>query len=691
MQYVAELVGFDADARVLAGAVLRSAGFTLPEAKPGVQAVLRPQHALSLLLIDVSTLAGQRAAATHQFGQDHPVPYVMLCGVPHRGSGVEDALKTDADDILLEGWTEENLRLRVAIAWRQLARQPAPDPPKPVKRGDAMASVRSAYAAELGVDGEWTQPASILVADRDKDVRAMFRHVLEKQGLVVLEAWTGQEAVLCAVRTNPSVILVACDLPVMNGIDATRYLRTDPVCHDTPIVILSASTDRSDIKAGLKAGADDYVSKPIMPDEFLLRVQSWIRLHQRRAALLDSHEMRGEQTRALVCLLDFSSAIVSAGTVDEVLSRTLAVTAEVTCCHRVSLLLPDEHTGRLVIRDSIGLDPDYVASMSCAAGDMTIGRVYSQGRTVVANEQIDSVQLAEDGEREMLTGVPWLVAPLTASHRAVGVLTVSGRWGAAPFTPAELGYIALITNNAGAAISEIETSRTRDEARNSIVLALAKLAEHRDNETGRHVERVTRFAKILAESLRFDPDTGEALDELYVRDLERAVALHDIGKVAIPDHILRKPGKFTREEFQAIKRHTIVGAETIRSVRQRVRGVRFLEMAEEIAGGHHEWFDGSGYPAGLAGKDIPLAARIAALADVYDALTNKRVYKEPYSHDKSRDMIVRARGRHFDPDVVEAFLREEEAFRSLAIELADTTVEEGDTSISVDLVVGQSV
>ena len=706
MQHVALAVGFDSASERVLDTVLTSAGFGV-RFLPGGRGGLPPD-----LLCATVTLVNVDATTEVGAGWESPASHVILCGVADDPIAIQQALDAGADDVLLEGWSQRDLVARVVVAarrtmqadttdWCQQQLEIGPDYPTtqgaatnlavpstgPMTSSDVHRAVRTAHTSEPCAYSVGTK---VLIADPDRDVRLLFRHTLECEGFAVIESTSGDEAIRQAVQHEPAVIMLAADLPVMDGIEATRYLKTDPVCHDIPIVILSAASDRSDVRAGLKAGADGYISKPILPDEFLLRVQSMVKLHSRRSVLLDSHEMRGEQTRALVCMLDFSSAIVSATTVEEVLERTLAVTAELTCCKRVALLLPDADKSALWVRASIGLAPDYVSATRIRPREMTIGRVFLQACTVVANDESDSVRLADEGERPMLHGVPWLAAPLTAPDHVVGVLAVSERWGKEPFTLAELGYIALISNNAGAAISEIDSSRTRDEARNSIVLALAKLAEHRDNETGRHVERVTRFAQVLAESLRFDPVTGGVIDDAYVRDLERAVALHDIGKVAIPDHILRKPGKFTREEFHAIKRHTIVGEETIRSVRQRVPGVRFLEMAEEIAGGHHEWYDGTGYPRGLSGAAIPLSARIAALADVYDALTTKRVYKDPFTHDKSRDMIMRASGTHFDPSVVAAFLKKEADIRRLAEELADDTTRGADPAVSIDLMVGQT-
>ena len=141
-----------------------------------------------------------------------------------------------------------------------------------------------------------------------------------------------------------------------------------------------------------------------------------------------------------------------------------------------------------------------------------------------------------------------------------------------------------------------------------------------------------------------------------------AALLHDIGKVGIPDQILTKPGELTRDEFELMKRHTTIGSRTLESVMEKYPGVRFLEIARDIAATHHERYDGTGYPAGLKGDGIPLCGRIVALADVYDALTSKRCYKQAFNHAKARSIILEESGKQFDPDVVDAFLATEDEF-----------------------------
>jgi response regulator RpfG family c-di-GMP phosphodiesterase len=188
------------------------------------------------------------------------------------------------------------------------------------------------------------------------------------------------------------------------------------------------------------------------------------------------------------------------------------------------------------------------------------------------------------------------------------------------------------------------------------LLALAKLAEARDEVTGRHLFRMRSYCQILAEELARGEHRA-VIDCRFLHDLYRSSPLHDIGKVAISDAILRKPGPLTPEEFEIMKRHTVIGAEIIEGAMVHSPGADFLTMAAIIVRYHHERFAGRGYPVGLVGKEIPLAARIAALADVYDALTSQRPYRGPVPPSEARELICNESGRHFDPVIVQAFVR----------------------------------
>ncbi len=202
--------------------------------------------------------------------------------------------------------------------------------------------------------------------------------------------------------------------------------------------------------------------------------------------------------------------------------------------------------------------------------------------------------------------------------------------------------------------------------------SMAALAEYRDPETGQHINRVKGYVELIAKELSKQPAFAEQLPLTTINILVRSAPLHDIGKVGVRDEILLKTGPLNDEEFIEMKRHTEYGAQVICSVEQKVGPMPFLDAAREMAHFHHEKWDGSGYPEGLSGTDIPLSARIMALADVYDALISRRVYKPPFPHSKAVEIILEESGKSFDPDIVDVFSRCTENFREVALEFAES-------------------
>ena len=247
-----------------------------------------------------------------------------------------------------------------------------------------------------------------------------------------------------------------------------------------------------------------------------------------------------------------------------------------------------------------------------------------------------------------------LTAHDSVEQKVAGLSAGADDFVAKPYNGAEL----LARVRCGERVLSLET---RDVA----IFAMAKLAESRDPETGAHLERVRSYCRMLAQHLASSEKYTSVIDAEFVRLIYLTSPLHDIGKVGIPDSVLLKPGRLSDREFEIMKSHATIGAETLDAALRQFRGVKFLEMARDIAATHHERFDGSGYPAHLAGDAIPLCGRIVALADVYDALTSRRVYKNAFSHDIAKATILAESGSHFDPDLVEAFVAVEQQFLAI--------------------------
>jgi putative two-component system response regulator len=216
-----------------------------------------------------------------------------------------------------------------------------------------------------------------------------------------------------------------------------------------------------------------------------------------------------------------------------------------------------------------------------------------------------------------------------------------------------------------------QKTRRIKETEDATIMSLAHLAEVRDLDTGRHLDRTRQYVRLLAEALRSHPRFVEFIDDEAVETLYKSAPLHDIGKVGVPDFILRKEGMLSDEEYRQMKLHVDYGADVLRSAEERLGFNSFLAMAQRIAHQHHEKWDGTGYPRGLKGEEIHYAARLMSLADVYDALTTRRPYKDAWSHNDVRDFLIAQSGLHFDPAVVEAFLAREAEFQTVAEHLKD--------------------
>lgn len=267
---------------------------------------------------------------------------------------------------------------------------------------------------------------------------------------------------------------------------------------------------------------------------------------------------------------------------------------------------------------------------------------------------MSGVELCRAVRRDDMTGYVYFI--LLTSHNSLaervgGLRAGADDFVAKPFEPAEM--VARV--GTGVRVLSLET---RDVA----IFAMAKLAESRDYETGAHLERVRSYSRLLAQHLAGLPSHCDTISPEFARLIYLTSPLHDIGKVGIPDCVLLKPGRLSDREFEIMKTHTTLGAQTLDAALRQFPEVRFLQMGRDIAATHHERFDGSGYPKGLAGDAIPLAGRIVALADVYDALTSRRVYKPAFAHGVAKSMIIAEAGKHFDPAVVDAFVENEEQF-----------------------------
>lgn len=365
-------------------------------------------------------------------------------------------------------------------------------------------------------DASYIDKPTILVVDDTPDNLSLMSGLLKDLYKVKI-ANNGERALKVATTgMPPDIILLDIMMPVMDGYETCRHLKSTPGTKDIPVIFLTAKAEVEDEMKGFELGAVDYITKPISPPVVMARVKTHLELKQMR---------------------------------DYLKNQNVLLEAEV------------------------------------------------QRRT----QEVVSVQ-------------------------------------------------------------EVT------------ILAMASLAETRDNDTGNHIRRTQFYVKALAEKLRNHPRFSYFLDNDKTIDLLfKSAPLHDIGKVGIPDHILLKPGRFTELEFEIMKTHCKLGRDSIISAEQRLGlDLPFLSFAKEIAYSHQEKWDGTGYPEELSGDDIPISGRLMAVADVYDALICRRVYKEGMPHEKAVKIICESSGTHFDPDIVEAFTEIADEFIQIAKRYEDT-------------------
>jgi len=322
---------------------------------------------------------------------------------------------------------------------------------------------------------------------------------------------------------------------------------------------------------------------------------------------------------------------------------------------------------RILIADDDDLSADILANTLTEAGhQVTLARNGREAlglmrsglyRLVVSDwemPEMTGIELCRNIRQRFASGYVYIILLTTrrgTQNIVEGLNAGADEFITKPFEPDEL----IVRVRTGERILNLES-------REVTIFSLAKLAESRDAETGAHLERMREYCRVLADHLSRQGKYRGQVDGNYVQLIYMTSPLHDIGKVGIPDAILMKPGPLTPEEFEIMKQHTVIGSKTLDSAVHAHPEAQFLCMARDIARSHHERFDGSGYPDGLAAEAIPLCGRIVALADVYDALTTKRIYKPAFSHEKSREIILDGMGSHFDPEIVSAFLENESHF-----------------------------
>ncbi len=486
----------------------------------------------------------------------------------------------------------------------------------------------------------------ILVVDDSAVVLETLADVLG-ESYVVHTATTAEAALRACGEIGPfAVVVTDYEMPEMNGIELLAVLEKH--WPDTTRMMLAEDANLDLAVQALRSGSIfRFLSKLADNEELYQDVRAGVEKYQRL-----------EEERLLTEQLQFS--------------RESLLTLTESLEHRLAAQI-----GRLRGMHGFAAELNECRAMHEVAEltARTVSRLLEDRPVEVVLEGI------EEADVRAVEGGPMPEDTVTQSvatrDGSVGRIRIAvGPPTARRMTRADLDFLSSIAASTAVAAHNQINRYERDNAQHATIFALAQLAEYRDDETGKHLERVTQYCQLIAEALREERKHLAILTDSFVHDLGLAAPLHDIGKVGVPDAILLKPGKLTEEEWVTMRMHATIGAETLKSVLENSGEQSFLRMGHEIAWCHHERWDGKGYPRGLRGEEIPLAARIMALADCYDALTTRRPYKEPWSHRETLNYVIEQRGIHFDPDIVDSFERHEHRFDEIRQRMADESGQE---------------
>ncbi|MGB2984981.1 MAG: HD domain-containing phosphohydrolase [Phycisphaerae bacterium] len=517
---------------------------------------------------------------------------------------------------------------------------------------------------------------TLLIVEDEDELRFILATHLRATGFEVIEAADGGTGLELATQQQPDLIIMDIGLPVLDGIAATRTLQADDRTAHIPIIMLTARSRSEDVVRGLEAGAQEYLPKPFDIAELLARVRT---VHRLATARKDLDRLNTQletevdlKTRKLQVLYEFMRDLNDADSRDQILEPLIRCVEQATGAKRISLFLTDATGEHLVCERAVGIDPAVVGRIRVKDIEGITGQVFKSGKTLAAKAYGPGAAGGREYHREAFLSTPLVSTSLETREGIIGVLNVTEKSDDSPFSEEEIECIRSIADAAAIALDNVTRRQRLQQSVRVLLQTVGHLAEYRDEETTLHIERVTKMARILAEALQGEGPYAHLVTDDFVDMLVQAAPMHDIGKVGIPDDILTKPGALTDEEFQIMKTHTDIGRRVLSRAVDSAWPVPLLQMCIDIAHCHHERYDGTGYPRRIAGQDIPLAARVIALVDAYDAITSRRRYKEARSHEEAVGIIREETGKHFDPVLVDAFLRCHAQFNQVREHHADS-------------------
>jgi response regulator RpfG family c-di-GMP phosphodiesterase len=499
-------------------------------------------------------------------------------------------------------------------------------------------------------------------------------------------ASSGQAALETLQREGPFAVVVS-DFN-MPGMDGVAFLNQVHQQHPDTVLIMLTGRAELDIAVNAlhHAHIARFLNKPC-PKEILqetlndcleqyrLRkseqlLQARLQEANQQLSQLNEHleAMVAQKTRALQLQYDYVARTARMNDSKAIIDAFVQSVEDLTNLHHLTLWLSPQQNGQFNCHFPSNHTLPTFSATDCGNG--IIASTLVNHLPWISKQSSLAITAFDAGT--FSHGLAYLCQPLTTQQGVLGLLNLSCDNGDCQLDSSELAALAGMADVTATALQSHWNHEAFADAQDSIITALAKLSEYRDPETGSHLLRLKQYSTLLCNHLSQLTEYKARVNIEFTKDLARSSPLHDIGKVGIPDAILKKPGKLTAEEFEIMKDHAKIGGDTLRSVYDQYPSQNFIKCGMEIAYGHHEKWNGSGYPYGLSGEEIPLSARILSLVDVYDALTCHRVYKAPFSRKQANAIIVEGRGTHFDPGLVDAFLSIESDFNKIAEQFADT-------------------
>ncbi|AWK87759.1 DUF3369 domain-containing protein [Azospirillum thermophilum] len=480
------------------------------------------------------------------------------------------------------------------------------------------------------------EPWKILIADDDHEVHAITRVVLsdvrfQDRPILFLSAYSAAEAraILAAERDLAAVLLDVVMETDDAGLRLVRHIREELGNHAIRIILRTGQPGQAPERQVIaNYDINDYKAKSELTSQKLFTTTvAALRSYQHIAAI--ERNRQGLET-----IVDSIAELL------EQRSRDRFVDGVVT---QVRALLPAADGAAL-----FSLTPEGETALVAGSGSLT----GAGGPGSLAGEVLADLASALAGRHSLHRDGHSVLSLRTRHHPPAAIVLTAGR----PPGEIEQRLLDIFCGKLAVGFDNLHLHEEVQRAQVATVHALGKLAEYKDEVTGDHVRRLGRWATAVARQLQAEGRFPEEVDDRFCELIGLASVLHDVGKVGIPDHILRKPGKLAPDEMATMREHAAIGGRILRDAAGRASAPTYLSMGADIAESHHEKFDGSGYPRGLAGDAIPLAGRIVAVADVFDALLHRRPYKEAWELADVIALLRTESGRHFDPRVVEAFI-----------------------------------